>query len=206
MKNTNLERYLYNLSNSNSKDSGSVSKGFESIARAYVLRGRVRPEDIKPRGRHEMDCTFYFNGKLVKLEMKCGCGAVRYFTSDGMGGWLDEVAPEDFTDDMVLAGCDYVVFMLESDPRILSNPELVLRGAYVLPRAQFAEMLHACSKTGKLHVKFDKSRGQVTMQNLFSRNAKTGKISDRPLQRAYEFLDNCEAESFGEFLERFGRV
>lgn len=213
--NDNVLRYLhYNLDKLNgaSGDKAPVSKGFESIVRDAVLLGRIRPHDYKARTLGKMDSTFFAvdeNGvkRMIRLEAKCGCGAVWYFTSDGMGGYfdmLDDVAQ--VTEDMILPKADYVVFALESDPRYLTNPAMVL-DAYVLPRADYIRMLYAMTKHGdKMHIKIDRKRGQVNMQTLASYNKTTGKWSDKPLQRGYDFLDSCEhVETLGEFLQRYGR-
>lgn len=214
--NSNVLRYLhYNLDklNGTSGDKAPVSKGFESIVRDAVLMGHIRAHDYKARTLGKMDSTFFTvdeNGekRMIRLEAKCGCGAMWYFTSDGMGGYfdmLDDVAQ--VTEDMILPKADYVVFALESDPRYLTNPAMVL-DAYVLPRADFIRMLYAMTKHGdKMHIKIDRQRGQVNMQTLASYNKTTGKWSDKPLQRGYDFLDNCEhTETLGEFLQRYGRM
>lgn len=194
-----------------SKDKAITNKTFESIARNLVLNGKLQRGDYKPRKSEKLDCTFFTtdeNGckKRVVVECKCGCGVVKYFESDGMGGYfdmLDDVS--EATDDMVLSDADYVVFMLEADPRIHDRPELVL-DAFVLPRLAYVDMLHAMSKTGKLYIKLDKAYGQLTVQSMVTYNKKTGKYSDKPLQRAYDFVDNCpEAETLAEFLTRYGR-
>lgn len=213
--NDNVLRYLhYNLGKLNgaSGDKAPVSKGFESIVRDAVLMGRIRAHDYKARTLGKMDSTFFTvdeNGekRMIRLEAKCGCGAVWYFTSDGMGGYfdmLDDVAQ--VTEDMILPKADYVVFALESDPRYLTNPAMVL-DAYVLPRADYIRMLYAMTKHGdRMHIKIDRQRGQVNMQTLASYNKTTGKWSDKPLQRGYDFLDNCErTETLGDFLRRYGR-
>lgn len=219
--NENTIRYLhYNAAklqmqpeNGKKLDTAILNKAFDSIVRDVVLHGRFSVlGDWKPRGKDQVDASFYADidgeKKLIKLESKCGCGSLKYFTSDGMGGYVDAVeSVEDVTDDMLLEKADYVVFALESDPRLLHRPELILEVAYVLPRAQYIEMVHAMSKSGKLHIKIDKAYGQITLQNLAHFVKKTGKWTDRPLQRAYEFIDNCEKlEMFGDFLRRFGRL
>lgn len=209
-------RYLhYNLEklNSANRDTAPISKGFEAIVRDAVLLGRIRLLDYKTRRPGKMDTTFYTTDEngvkhLVRLEVKCGCGAVWYFTSDGMGNYydmLDDVSQ--VTEDMILPKADYVVFSLESDPRFLTDPAMVL-DAYVLPRADYIRMLYAMTKHGdKMHIKIDRKRGQVNMQTLASYNKTTGKWSDKPLQRGYDFLDSCEhAETLGEFLRRYGRI
>lgn len=213
--NDNVLRYLhYNLDKLNgaSRDKAPVSKGFESIVRDAVLLGRIRPRDYKARTLGKMDSTFFTvdeNGvkRMIRLEAKCGCGAVWYFTSDGMGGYFDMLEDvAQVTEDMILPKADYVVFALESDPRYLTNPAMVL-DAYVLPRADYIRMLYAMTKHGdKMHIKIDRKRGQVNMQTLASYNKTTGKWSDKPLQRGYDFLDSCEhVETLGEFLQRYGR-
>ena len=214
MMNHNVARYLhynrekYGISN----DTGIVSKAFESVVRDFILSGKTRKGDWKARHMSKMDATFYTHNergekKLVRVEIKCGCGAIWYFESDGMGGYIDMLEKvEQVTDEMVLPRADYVAFLLESDGRLLENPDLAL-SAYVLPRADYVAMLHAMTKTGKLHVKIDKARGQINMQTLASYNKTTGKWSDKPLQRGYDFLDNCEsAETLESFLRRYGRI
>lgn len=195
------------------RDTGIISKAFDSIVRDIILHGRFSVlGDWKPRGKKEIDASFYTDAdgkkKLVRIESKCGSGSFRYFTSDGMGGYVDAVeSVDDVTDEMLLEKADFVVFLLEADPRILYRPELVLDIACVLPRVKYIEMVHAMSKSGKLHIKIDKAYGQITMQNLVHFSKKTGKWSDRPLQRGYDFLDGCEeAETFGDFLRRHGRL
>lgn len=214
MLNPYVARYVhYNRNKQDSSgDTGIVSKAFESIVRDYILIGRTRKDDYKARHMTRMDATFYTinergEKKLVRVEVKCGCGAVCYFTSDGMGGYIDMLEKaEQVTDDMILPKADYVVFLLESDARLLDRPEIALN-AYVLPRADYVAMLKAMSKTGKLHVKIDKARGQVNMQTLATFNKATQKWSDKPLQRGYEFLDNCStAETLESFLRRYGRI
>lgn len=213
--NRNTLRYLhFNLDKLNgaSGDKAPVSKGFESAVRDAVLMGHIRAHDYKARTLGKMDATFFAvdedgEKRLIRLEAKCGCGAMWYFTSDGMGGYfdmLDDVAQ--VTEDMILPKADYVVFALESDPRYLSNPAMVL-DAYVLPRADYIRMLYAMTKHGdKMHIKIDRKRGQINMQTLASYNKTTGKWSDKPLQRGYDFLDNCEhTETLSEFLQRYGR-
>lgn len=218
--NKNTIRYLhYNAAklglptNGKKPDTGIISKAFDSIVRDVILHGRFSVlGDWKPRGKDQIDASFYTDidgkKKLVKLESKCGSGALRYFTSDGMGGFVDAVETVDeVTDDMLLEKADYIVFSLESDPRILQRPELVLDIAYVLPRIKYIEMVHAMSKSGKLHVKIDKAYGQITLQNLAHFVKKTGKWTDKPLQRGYDFIDSCEElETFGDFLRRYGRI
>lgn len=219
--NENTIKYLhYNAeklglvpANGKKQDTAIISKAVDSIVRDVILDGRFSIlGDWKPRGKDKVDASFYANingkKKLVRLETKCGSGSLRYFTSDGMGGYvdaIDDVAA--VTDDMLLENADYVVFLLEADPRLLHRPELILEVAYVLPRATYIELVHAMSKDGRLHIKIDKVRGQITLQNLASFVKKTGKWTDKPLQRGYAFLDSCEElETFGEFLQRFGRL
>lgn len=218
--NKNTLRYLhYNAEKLNNQptngkkaDTAVVSKAFDSIVRDAILNGKfARKADWRPRSCDKIDASFYVeaDGKkqLVRIEIKCGCGALKYFTTDGMGGYIDAVdSVEAVTDEMLLEKADYVVFLLEGDPRLLYRPELVYETAYVLPRAEYIKMVHAMGK-GKLHIKIDKARGQVTLQNLATFVKKTGKWSDRPLQRGYDFVDNCEElEMFGDFLRRFGRL
>lgn len=194
-----------------SNDKAITHKTYESIVRNVVLNGNIQRGDYKPRKSEKLDCTFFATDeegkkRRVVLECKMGSGSVKYFESDGMGGYFDMIEDvSEATDDMVLANADYVVFMLEADPRIHDKPELVL-DSFVLPRLAYVEMLHAMSKTGKLYVKLDKAYGQLTVQTMVTYNKKTGKYSDKPLQRAYDFIDNCpEAETLAEFLTRYGR-
>lgn len=199
--------------NGKRQDTAIINKAVDSIVRDVVLHGRfTHLGDWKPRGKEWIDASFYTTvdgkKKLIKLETKCGSGALRYFTSDGMGGYVDAIeSVDEVTDEMLLEKADYVVFLLEADPRLLKRPELILEVAYVLSRAKYIEMVHAMSKDGRLHIKIDKTRGQVTLQNLATFVKKTGKWTDRPLQRGYAFLDSCEElETFGEFLRRYGRI
>ena len=214
MMNPNVARYVhYNREKYGiSGDTGIVSKAFESIVRDYILDGHTRKGDWKARHMSRMDATFYTHNeqgekKLIRVEVKCGCGAVCYFTSDGMGGYIDMLEKaEQVTDEMVLPKADFVAFLLESDGRLLDKPEIALN-AYVLPREDYVAMLKAMTKTGKLHVKIDKARGQVNMQTLATFNKTTQKWSDKPLQRGYDFLDNCPtAETLESFLRRHGRI
>ena len=209
-------RYLhYNLDKLNNPDNGDkapISKGYESTVRDVVLYGKLSAKDAKARHLGKRDVTFYAvdeNGekKLIRVEVKCGCGAMFYATADGMGDFIDmPEKPEEVTEDMILSGADYVVFMLESDPRLLKNPEMVLE-SYVLPRADYIRMLYAMnSKPGKMHIKLCKERGQVNMQALVVYDKKHDRYNDKPLQRGYAFLDECEhVETLESFLARHGR-
>ena len=207
-------RYLhYNLDKieMNNKDKAMIPKGFEVAVREFVANGKIRANDFKPRTMGKNDCAFFITTdegkKLVRLEVKCGCGALCYFISDGMGGYLDLLeSPEEVTDEMILPRADYVIFSLESDIQYLKKPETVLQ-AYVLPRQRYVEMVHAMNHTGKLHIKIDKARGQVTLQTLVSYNKARGVWNDKPLQRGYDFLDNCpDTETLENFLTRYGRM
>lgn len=216
MMNYKTVRYAhYNAEKRNApiehRDSATISKAFEVIVRDYVLNGKLRTNDFKARKAGKHDASFYIineNGekKLIRLEAKCGCGSLRYSDSDGMGGYIDfpetleEVKPE-----MLIPRADYVIFLLEGDERLFEKPELAL-SSYVLPRADYIRLLYAMGN-GKLHIRLNKSRGQVNIQSMATYSNKTGKWSDKPLQRGYDFIDECPtAETLESFLRRFGRI
>lgn len=212
--NNNTMRYLHHNKQkieANNRDSAIIPKAVESIARDLALHGRIRKGDWKPRHMDKKDITFYTideqgHKKLVRLEVKCNCGSLYYAESDGMGDYIDfPESLEDVTDDMLVHDADFVVFFLEADARVLEKPEIVLE-ACVLPRADYIRLLYAMGN-GKPHIKLNKSRGQVNIQTMVSYSKKTDKWSDKPLQRGYDFIDECPIiESYEEFLRRFGRI
>lgn len=208
----NAAKYGIVPANGKKLDTAIISKVFDNLVRDVILNGKfTRIDDWKPRSKEKLDASFYTcvdgKKKLVRIESKCGCGALKYFTTDGMGGWVDAVeSVADVTDDMLLERADYVVFLLEADPRLLTRPELIYDVACVLPRAAYLEMVRAMSGKGTLHVKIDKAYGQITLQTLARFVKQTGKWTQKPLERGYDYLDHCEQlETFDEFLRRYGR-
>ena len=221
MMNKNIARYLhYNQikAENGSRDSGIYGKAFESAVRNYVLNGKVGARDYKARGLGKVDASFYTlndDGKrrAIRLEVKTCSGSVRYAESDGMGDYYD--LPEtvaDVTEDMILPQADYVVYVPEVGRDFMEKPETAL-DAWVLPRADFIAMLYAMGSKGKMHIKLNKSRGQVNIQSLVvpvkhvHGEEVSYTYSDRALERCYNFLDTCErVETLRAFLLRHGRM
>ena len=88
-----------------SKDTAVLPKWAETVIRAACNGERLAASDVKARRAEKTDIVMYIGKKRVKLEVKCGAGAVFYSRKDGCGNPLDlPQSLEQFSENQILAG------------------------------------------------------------------------------------------------------
>lgn len=193
-----------------SKDTGVLPKWAETVIRAACNGERLSANDVKARRAEKSDIVMYIEKKRVKLEVKCGAGAVFYSRKDGCGNPLDlPQSLEQFSENQILAGADFVVYAPDTFPDWLNNPEQVIKSCFVLTRQDFIEMLLAMTKGRNYGLKIDKVRGQVTMCNLTERKKmKDGSIKTYTtrLDRAWDFIESHDFPTVESWLKELGRL
>lgn len=196
---------------SGSKDTAILPKWTETVIRAACNGERLARNDVKARGLEKTDIMMVIDGKRCKLEVKCSAGAVFYSRKDGCGNPLDlPQTMDEFSENQILAGADFVVYAPDTFPDWLNNPEQVLKSSFVLTRADFIDLLLAMTKGRNYGLKIDRARGQVTMCNLVDkkRNKKTGEIKyyTARLDRAWDFIESKGFPTVESWLKELGRL
>lgn len=196
---------------SGSKDTAILPKWAETAIRAACNGERLARNDVKARGLEKTDITMVIDGKRCKLEVKCSAGAVFYSRKDGCGNPLDlPQSLEQFGENQILAGADFVIYAPDTFPDWLNNPEQVLKSAFVLTRADFIDLLLAMTKGRNYGLKIDRARGQVTMCNLVDkkRNKETGEVKyyTARLDRAWDFIESRGFPTVESWLKELGRL
>ena len=193
-----------------SKDTGVLPKWAETVIRAACNGERLSANDVKARRAEKSDIVMYIEKKRIKLEVKCCAGAVFYARKDGCGNPLDlPQSLEQFSEDQILAGADFVVYAPDTFPDWLNNPEQVIKSCFVLTRQDFIEMLLAMTKGRNYGLKIDKVRGQVTMCNLTERKKmKDGSVKTYTtrLDRAWDFIESHDFPTVESWLKELGRL
>lgn len=193
-----------------SKDTGVLPKWAETVIRAACNGERLAFNDVKARKAEKSDIVMYIGKKRVKLEVKCCAGAVFYARKDGCGNPLDlPQTLEQFSENQILAGADFVVYAPDTFPDWLNNPEQVIKSCFVLTRQDFIEMLLAMTKGRNYGLKIDKVRGQVTMCNLTERKKmKDGSVKTYTtrLDRAWDFIESHDFPTVESWLKELGRL
>lgn len=194
-----------------SKDTGVLPKWAETVVRAACNGERLARNDVKARGLEKTDIMMVIDGKRIKLEVKCGAGAVFYSRKDGCGNPLDlPQSLDEFSENQILAGADFVVYAPDTFPDWLNNPEQVIKSCFVLTRQDFIEMLLAMTKGRNYGLKIDRARGQVTMCNLVDkkRNKETGEVKyyTARLDRAWDFIESKGFPTVESWLKELGRL
>lgn len=196
---------------SGSKDTAILPKWAETVIRAACNGERLARNDVKARGLEKTDIMMVIDGKRVKLEVKCSAGAVFYSRKDGCGNPLDlPQSLDEFGENQILAGADFVVYAPDTFPDWLNNPEQVLKSSFVLTRADFIDLLLAMTKGRNYGLKIDRARGQVTMCNLVDkkRNKETGEVKyyTARLDRAWDFIESKGFPTVESWLKELGRL
>lgn len=194
-----------------SKDTGVLPKWAETVIRAACNGERLARNDVKARGLEKTDIVMVIDGKRCKLEVKCSAGAVFYARKDGCGNSLDlPQSLEQFSENQILAGADFVIYAPDTFPDWLNNPEQVLKSSFVLTRADFIGLLLAMTKGRNYGLKIDRARGQVTMCNLVDkkRNKETGEVKyyTARLDRAWDFIESRGFPTVESWLKELGRL
>ena len=193
-----------------SKDTGVLPKWAETVIRAACNGERLSANDVKARRAEKSDIVMYIEKKRVKLEVKCCAGAVFYARKDGCGNSLDlPQSLEQFSENQILAGADFVIYAPDTFPDWLNNPEQVIKSCFVLTRQDFIEMLLAMTKGRNYGLKIDKVRGQVTMCNLTERKKmKDGSVKTYTtrLDRAWDFIESHDFPTVESWLKELGRL
>lgn len=193
-----------------SKDTGVLPKWAETVIRAACNGERLSANDVKARRAEKSDIVMYIEKKRVKLEVKCCAGAVFYARKDGCGNPLDlPQSLEQFSENQILAGADFVIYAPDTFPDWLNSPEQVIKSCFVLTRQDFIEMLLAMTKGRNYGLKIDKVRGQVTMCNLTERKKmKDGSIKTYTtrLDRAWDFIESHDFPTVESWLKELGRL
>lgn len=194
-----------------SKDTGILAKWAETVIRAACNGERLSANDVKARRAEKSDIVMYIEKKRVKLEVKCCAGAVFYARKDGCGNPLDlPQSLDEFSENQILAGADFVVYAPDTFEDWLNNPEQVIKSCFVMTRQDFIEMLLAMTKGRNYGLKIDRARGQVTMCNLVDkkRNKETGEIKyyTARLDRAWDYIESHDFPTVESWLKELGRL
>lgn len=193
-----------------SKDTAILPKWAETVIRSACNGERLARNDVKARGLEKTDIIMVINGKRVKLEVKCSAGAVFYARKDGCGNPLDlPQSLEQFSENQILAGADFVVYAPDTFEDWLNNPERVLKSCFVLTRQDFINLLLATTKGKNYGLKIDKIRGQVTMCNLTEKKKmKDGSVKTYTtrLDRAWDFIESNNFPTVESWLKELGRL
>lgn len=193
-----------------SKDTGILPKWAETVIRSACNGERLAFNDVKARKSEKADILMYIGKKRVKLEVKCGAGAVFYSRKDGCGNPLDlPRSLEQFNEDQILAGADFVIYAPDTFPDWLNNPEQVIRSCFVLTRQDFINLLLATTRGKNYGLKIDKARGQVTMCNLTEKKKmKDGSVKTYTtrLDRAWDFIESNNFPTVESWLKELGRL
>lgn len=193
-----------------SKDTGVLPKWAETVIRAACNDERLSANDVKARRAEKSDIVMYIEKKRVKLEVKCGAGAVFYSKKDGCGNPLDlPQSLEQFSENQILAGADLVVYAPDTFEDWLNNPERVLKSCFIMTRQDFIDLLLATTKGKNYGLKIDKVRGQVTMCNLTERKKmKDGSVKTYTtrLDRAWDFIESHDFPTVESWLKELGRL
>lgn len=193
-----------------SKDTGVLPKWAETVIRAACNGERLAVDDIKARRAEKTDVVMFINNRRVKLEVKCGAGAVFYSKKDGFGNSIN--LPEtldNFSESDILAGADFVVYAPDTFDEWLNNPMQVLKSCFVMSRTDFIGLLLATAKGKSYGLKIDKARGQVTMCNLTERKKlKDGSVKTYTtrLDRAWDYIDEHNFPTVESWLKELGRL
>lgn len=193
-----------------SKDTGVLPKWAETVIRAACNGERLAVDDIKARRAEKTDVVMFINNRRVKLEVKCGAGAVFYSKKDGFGNSIN--LPEtldNFSESDILAGADFVVYAPDTFDEWLNNPTQVLKSCFVMSRTDFIGLLLATAKGKSYGLKIDKARGQVTMCNLTERKKlKDGSVKTYTtrLDRAWDYIDEHNFPTVESWLKELGRL
>ena len=195
----------------NSKDTGILPKWAETVIRAACNGERLSANDVKARRAEKSDIVMYIEKKRVKLEVKCGAGAVFYSRKDGCGNPLDlPQSLEQFSENQILAGADFVVYAPDTFPDWLNNPEQVIKSCFIMTRQDFIGLLLATTKGKNYGLKIDRARGQVTMCNMVDkkRNKETGEVKyyTARLDRAWDYIESHNFPTVESWLKELGRL
>ena len=196
---------------SGSKDTGVLPKWAETVIRAACNGERLAVNDVKARRAEKSDIVMYIGKKRCKLEVKCSAGAVFYSRKDGCGNPLDlPQSLDEFGENQILAGADFVIYAPDTFPEWLNNPEQVLKSSFVMSRTDFIGLLLAMTKGRNYGLKIDRARGQVTMCNLVDkkRNKETGEVKyyTARLDRAWDFIESNGFPTVESWLKELGRL
>lgn len=194
-----------------SKDTGVLPKWAETVIRAACNGKRLARNDVKARGLEKTDIMMVIDGKRCKLEVKCSAGAVFYSRKDGCGNPLDlPQSLEEFKEEQILSGADFVIYAPDTFPDWLNNPEQVLKSSFVMSRTDFIGLLLAMTKGRNYGLKIDRARGQVTMCNLVDkkRNKETGEVKyyTARLDRAWDYIESHNFPTVESWLKELGRL
>lgn len=196
---------------SNSKDTGILPKFAEAVIRSACNGERLARNDVKARGLEKTDIVMVIDGKRCKLEVKCSAGAVFYSRKDGCGNPLDlPQTMDEFSENQILAGADFVIYAPDTFPDWLNSPEQVLKSSFVMSRTDFIGLLLAMTKGRNYGLKIDRARGQVTMCNLVDkkRNKETGEVKyyTARLDRAWDYIESRGFPTVESWLKELGRL
>lgn len=195
----------------NSRDTAILPKWAETVIRSACNGERLAVNDVKARKAEKTDIVMYIGKKRVRIEVKCSAGAVFYARKDGCGNPLDlPQTLDEFSENQILAGADFVIYAPDTFEDWLNNPERVLRSCFVLTRQDFINLLLATTRGKNYGLKIDKARGQVTMCNMVDkkRNKDTGEIKyyTARLDRAWDFIESNNFPTVESWLKELGRL
>ena len=194
-----------------SKDTAILPKWVETVIRAACNGERLAANDVKARKAEKSDIVMYIGKKRVKLEVKCSAGAVFYSRKDGCGNPLDlPQSLDEFSENQILAGADFVVYAPDTFSDWLNNPEQVIKSCFVMTRQDFIGLLLATTKGKSYGLKIDRARGQVTMCNMVDkkRNKETGEVKyyTARLDRAWDYIESRGFPTVESWLKELGRL
>lgn len=164
-----MERKFYN----NPQDKGAVQKNIEVTVR-LAISPKTKVLKCQEQGKADHRCKY--QGTMVNVEIKCGCGKVAYNVNPE--GPAEAHIPNIYPD------MDYIVYI----PETYEGMD-ILTEAWVLTRKQFLDFL---TNYPKPMVKYNSYNGTTDI-NIQSFNSK------RKQQYLWEILDAMP--TLGEWLE-----
>ena len=155
---------------------GYLNSMFEIAVRRCVYRGHAEIEYTRAAGKADMRV-----GNNVWFEIKTCCGET--------GTAENPLAS--------ITRAPYILYTpdLPEEQDIKENAEKCLETCLLFTQAQFIEMLCYIHKGGQEpHIRLN-SRGRYNIQSLRTYNSKTGKWSQAPYDRFWEYVDNNGIEN-----------
>lgn len=163
---------------------GSANSMFEVAVRRYMAKNGVKIEFTEGHGKADIRI-----GRSTWIEIKTCCGEV--------GNDTDCLAS--------VHRAKYVFYVpdLPDYDTIVNDAQACFESCFVFTAEQFEAMLCFIHKGGKEpHIKYNAARGTWNIQTLRTYNKKTGKWSEKPYTRFWEFIaeNNIDNASI-EFLD-----
>jgi len=176
MKNQLTEKTINHYENAGLKGStGYANSMFEVSVHRILYKGTKEIEYTSKQGKADIRI-----GRAAWIEVKTCCGEV--------GNDADPLAE--------IHKAAYVLYTpdLPDERTIKENALKCLETCYLFTSEQFVEMLCYIHKDNTPHIKRN-SNGRWNIQTLRTFNKKTGKWSEKPYNKFWDFVDNNDIPS-----------